>query len=75
MRKQLRLSPYDPKQKLRLTIDGAKTADTGSLLIQYVDDNKDVAKGAKIIHLGSNLLPCTGISIAWKRKLSTIVLK
>ena len=37
MRKQLKLSPYDPKQKLRLVIDGARTAGTGFLLIQYVD--------------------------------------
>ena len=43
MRKQLKLSPYDPKQKLRLVIDGAQTAGTSFLLIQYVDD-KDVAK-------------------------------
>ena len=43
MKKQLKLSPYNPKQKLRLVIDGAWTAGTGILLIQYVDD-KDVAK-------------------------------
>ena len=56
MRKQLKLSPFDPKQKLRLVIDGARTVGTGFLLIQYVDD-KDVVKGVKIIHLGSNVLP------------------
>ena len=56
MRKQLKLSPYDPKQKLKFIIDGAPTAGTGFLLIQYVDD-KDLAKGVKIIHSGSNLLP------------------
>ena len=56
MRKQLKLSPYDPKEKLRLVIDSAQTAGTGVLYIQYVDD-KDVVKGLKIIHSGSNLLP------------------
>ena len=55
MKKHLKLSPYDPKQKLRLVIDGARTARTGLLLIQYVDD-KDVAKSVKIIHAGSNVL-------------------
>ena len=56
MRKEVKLSPYDPKQKLRFIIDGAQTADTGFLLIQYVED-KDVAKGVKILHSGSNILP------------------
>ena len=44
MRKQLKLSPYDLKQKLRLVIDGAQTAGTGFLLIQYVYD-KDIREG------------------------------
>ena len=39
-----------------MVIDGARTAGTGSLLIQYVDD-KDIAKGVKIIHSGLNVLP------------------
>ena len=56
MRKKLTLSPYNPEQKLRLAIDGAQTVGTTFLLIQYVDD-KYVAKGVKIIHYGSNLLP------------------
>ena len=56
MKKQLKLSPYNPNQRLRLVIDGARTAGTGFLLIQYADD-KDVAKGVNIIHSGSNLLP------------------
>ena len=34
--KQLKLSPYNPKQKLRLIIDCAWTAGTGFLLIQYI---------------------------------------
>ena len=38
MKKQLKLTPYDPGKKLRLVIDGARTAGTGFLLIQYVDD-------------------------------------
>ena len=53
LRKQLKLSSYDPNQELRLVIDGARTAGIGFLLIQYIDD-KDVEKGVKIIHSGSN---------------------
>ena len=56
MRKNLKLSPYNLEQKLRLVLDGARTAGTSFLLIQYADD-KDVAKGVNIIHSGSNLLP------------------
>ena len=56
MGKQLKLSPYDSKQKLRLVIDGVRMAGTRFLLIQYVD-HKNVAKGVKIIHSGSNVLP------------------
>ena len=44
MKKQLKLSPYDPKKKLTLIIDRARTAGTGFLFIQYVDD-KDIKKG------------------------------
>ena len=54
LRKQLKLSSYDPNQELRLVIDGARTAGIGFLLIQYIDD-KDVEKGVKIIHSGSNV--------------------
>ena len=56
MKKQLKLSPYNPKQRLELVIDSARTAGTGFLLVQYIDD-KDINKGIKIIHSGSNLLP------------------
>ena len=56
MKKQLKLFPYDPKKKLRLVIDGACTAGTEFLLIQYVD-NKDMKKGIQIIHSRSNVLP------------------
>ena len=56
MKKQLKLSLYNPKQKLRLIIDGAHTAGTGFLLIHYID-NKDISKGVRIIHSGSHLLP------------------
>ena len=55
-KKQLKLTPYDPGKKLRLVIDGARTAGTGFLLIQYVDD-KNIHKGVNIIHSGSNVLP------------------
>ena len=56
MKKQLKLFPYDPNKKLRLFVYGALTADTGVLLIQYVDD-KDIQEGIQIIHSGSNVLP------------------
>ena len=41
MKKQIKLSPYDPDKKLRLVIDGGRTAGTGFLFIQNVDD-KDI---------------------------------
>jgi len=44
MRKQLKLSPYNPKHKLRLVIDV-----TGFPLIQYIDE-KDIGKRVKIIN-------------------------
>ena len=56
MKKQLKLSPYDPTKKLRLVIYGAQTVGTGFLLIQYVDE-KDIHKGVQIIHSGPNILP------------------
>ena len=56
LRKPLKLILYNPKQKLRLVIYGAWTAGTGFLRILYIDD-KDIDKGFKIIHSGSNLLP------------------
>ena len=68
MKKKLKLSPYDPNKKLRLMIDGAHTAGTGFLLIQYVDD-KDIKKGIQIIHSGSNVLP---LNREWKQKLSLL---
>ena len=37
---RIRLSQCDPKKRLRLVIDGAKTVGTGFLLIQYLNDAK-----------------------------------
>ena len=71
MKKQLKLSPYDPSRKLRLVIDGAQTAGTGFLLIQYVDD-KDIHKGIQIIHSGSNVLPLNRDFRVWKLRLSLL---
>ena len=54
MQTRIRLSPYDPKKKLRLVIDSAKTVGNGFLLIQYLNDTKP-EKGVNIIHSGSGL--------------------
>ena len=56
MKKSLKLSPYNPDQKLRLIIDGSRTVGTGFLLIQYIND-ENVEEGIKIINAGSALLP------------------
>ena len=40
MQTKIRLSPYDPKKKLRLVIDSTKTVGMGLLLIQYLNDKK-----------------------------------
>ena len=71
MKKQLKLSPYNLSRKLRLVIDGAWTAGTGSLLIQYVDD-KHIHKGIQIIHSGSNVLPLNRDFRVWKLRLSLL---
>ena len=55
MKTQVRLWPYNPKQKLKLVIDGARTAGTGFLLIQIINDEKP-EDGIKIINAGSCLL-------------------
>ena len=56
MKQSLKLSPYNPEQKLRLIIDGSCTIGTGFILIQYIND-EDVKEGIKIINAGSALLP------------------
>ena len=38
MKTRIKLSPYDPEKRLRLTIDGAKTVGTGFVLCQYVNE-------------------------------------
>jgi len=55
MQTRIRLSPHDPKKRLRLVIDGAKTVGTGILLIHYLNDSKP-EEGVNIIHSGSGLL-------------------
>ena len=54
MKKSLKLSPYDPTQRLRLIIDGSRTIGTGFILVQYVND-EDIKEGIKIIY--ASLLP------------------
>ena len=56
IKKSLKLSPYDPNQKLRLIIDGSRTIGTGFILVQYINDD-DVKEGIKIVKAGSSLLP------------------
>ena len=56
MKKSLKLSPYNPEQKLRLIIDGSRTVGTGFILVQYIND-ENVEEGIKIINAGSALLP------------------
>ena len=56
MKKSLKLSPYNPDQKLRLIIDGSRTVGTGYILVQYINDD-NVEEGIKIINAGSALLP------------------
>ena len=56
MKTHIRLSSYNPKQKLKLVIDGAKTVGTGLLLIQNIID-ENPKKGITIINAGSCLLP------------------
>ena len=56
MKQSLKLSPYNPAQKLRLIIDGSRTVGTGFILIQYINDD-NVKEGIQIINAGSSLLP------------------
>ena len=39
MKQSLKLSSYNPEQKLRLIIDGSRTIGTGFILIQYIKDD------------------------------------
>ena len=48
MKTRIKLSPYDPTKRLRLIIDGAKTAGTGFVLCQYLID-ENPSKGVNII--------------------------
>ena len=56
MQTQIKLSPYNPENKLKMVIDGASSIGTGFLLVQMIDDEKP-EKGCNIIHAGSALLP------------------
>ena len=56
MKKCLKLSPYNPEQKLRLIIDGSRTVGTGFILVQNINEQK-IEEGVKIINAGSALLP------------------
>lgn len=51
IKQSLKLSPYNPEQKLRLIINGSHTIGTGFILIQYIND-EDVKEGIKIINAG-----------------------
>ena len=56
MQHQIKLSPYNPKKKLRLVIDGASSIGTGFMLVQFRDDERPEL-GCNIIQAGSGLLP------------------
>ena len=56
MQTQIKLSPYNPKKRLRLVIDGASSIGTGFMLVQFRDDDKPEL-GCNIIQAGSGLLP------------------
>ena len=49
MQNRITLSPYDPKKRLRLIIDGASTIGTGFVLCQFTDESNP-SKGVNIIH-------------------------
>ena len=55
MKQSLKLSPYNPEEKLRHIINGSRTISKGFILIQYIND-EDVKEGIKIINAGSALL-------------------
>ena len=57
MKLSLKLSPYNPEQKLRLIIDGSRTIGTGFILIQYIND--DNVKDQHNYHRNVN-------SVLWK---------
>ena len=56
MQTQIKLSPYNPKKKLRLVIDGASSIGTGFMLVQFRNDDKP-EMGCNIFQAGSCLLP------------------
>ena len=56
MKKTLKLSPYNPDQKLRRIMDGSRTVGTGFILVQYIN-GENLEEGIKIINAGSSLLP------------------
>ena len=53
MQTRIMLTPYDPKKRLRLIIDGAKTVGTGFVLCQYINEDNP-SKGVNIIHAGAD---------------------
>ena len=52
MKTRIKLSPYDPKKRLRLIIDRAKTVGTGYVLCQYVNEGNP-SQGVNIISTGA----------------------
>ena len=56
MKTQIRLSPYNPKQKLKIVIDGARPAGTEFLLIKNIS-NENPEKGIKNMNALSCSLP------------------
>ena len=56
MKRNLKLSPYDPKRFLNLVIDGSATQRVGYVLFQWTNED-DASAGATIISANSSLLP------------------
>ena len=76
MKTRIKLSPYDPKKRLRLIIEGAKTVGTGFVLCQYVNE-ANPSQRVNIIHTGARKFepgkicsPVEAEAIALKRAIS-----
>ena len=64
MKTQIKLSQYNLKQKLKLVIDGARTAGTRFMLIQNINDAKP-DEDIKIINACSLMIE---ITVVWRRR-------
>ena len=56
MKRNLKLSPYEPELFLYLVIDGSATHGVGYILFQWINED-DPSAGATIVSANSSLLP------------------